>query len=1151
MNSKRISIIGLVILSAISLTTLWLVALAPAQPVVASQPVQIEKYADKTFTKSATLASLSIIFPPGVPWFANDAIHVHPEPVIPGQPVEICAEIINTDPSQPQLAVLEFGVAPLGISLPYEYIGAVDVEVPPDGHAVGCIGWVPPEPGSWGIEVIIPGDPEPQRILRNMDVDEPLQPGVPHERFFLVHNPTEQVQSISLGLNPNTELHGWQFDLSQDNIPDLPPGADWEVSLIVTPPAGQPLPPDGTCIVDVEGSILDLSIGGFRKIFRPPVPLHRFPDPTYAEGEISVHPYPPQAGEPVEICVELYNFTPHPQEVEIQFSWADFGIGLPFTPINGPIVVEIPPHSVIRECIHWVPPIGGQLCLQVELFMADQHPQRSQRNLDVNEPLRPGEPHDLVFPVRNPLEEQATIVLGLIPHLPGWEISLSSDILPDMEAGETKVVTLTVQPPREDELPPDGHPVVDVEAFVGDELIGGFRKIFRPPVPLHIFPDPPYAEREISVHPYPPMAGQPTEVCVELRNPTPFPQDVNVQFSWANFGIGLPFTPINGLRLVHLPPFSIVRECIHWIPPVDGQVCLQVELFTDKYPVQWSRLNLDVDEPLEPEVSHARPFEVRNPFDHPVTVTLGVIPHLPEWGISLSEDLLLDMVPGEVREVTLTVKPTMELPPDEHPVVDIEAFGDGAFIGGFRKIYRPPVPIHRPKDPVYAESEIGVDPYPVLPGQPVELSVELFNPTDQDRIVTTTFMVANFGIGLPFSTDFIAPNPIRIFVPAYGAARGHVVWTPPEWEGKFCVRVELEMGGHDVIWSERNIDVGEPLEPGQPHSLDFPVGAWPFQKPVTVTLGTILHQGGWEASLSHPVLTNVAPGTPVTVTLTVTPSEDAELGNGEPIVDVEAFVDGELIGGFRKMNIPPFPLHKPHEKGYAESEIVIEPYPPKLGEETIVSTVIQNNGDVVKSVNLEFGWAKFGMGIPFTTTGMSPYASAVTVEPGMTETVTTNWIPSMSGHQCVIIKLTDPDEVYEPQESQRNIYIEDQPPCDHTQVFTFTVYNDSEYTATVDVGSITFNVPQDWKITVVPSPTLDLDPFSDEVVTVTVNIPCPSTYTEIFSQDTVQAIQAQAGSVPTIDVEGYNKGVLVGGIELQFPTALDTLWRYIFLPIIH
>ena len=60
---------------------------------------------------------------------------------------------------------------------------------------------------------------------------------------------------------------------------------------------------------------------------------------------------------------------------------------------------------------------------------------------------------------------------------------------------------MTVRPPLE--LPPDGQAVVDVEAFADDILIGGFRKIFRPPVILHRFPDPSYAEREITVHPYP------------------------------------------------------------------------------------------------------------------------------------------------------------------------------------------------------------------------------------------------------------------------------------------------------------------------------------------------------------------------------------------------------------------------------------------------------------------------------------------------------------------------------------------------------------------------------------------------------------------------------------------------------------------------
>ncbi len=91
-----------------------------------------------------------------------------------------------------------------------------------------------------------------------------------------------------------------------------------------------------------------------------------------------------------------------------------------------------------------------------------------------------------------------------------------------------------------------------------------------------------------------------------------------------------------------------------------------------------------------------------------------------------------------------------------------------------------------------------------------------------------------------------------------------------------------------------------------------------------------------------------------------------------PIVDVEAYVDNVLLGGFRKLDIPPIPIHKPHERTYAESEISIVPYPPRQGVQSLVSTVLHNATVNTTTVNLEFGWAQFGMGIPFTSTGMVP-----------------------------------------------------------------------------------------------------------------------------------------------------------------------------------
>ncbi len=192
--------------------------------------------------------------------------------------------------------------------------------------------------------------------------------------------------------------------------------------------------------------------------------------------------------------------------------------------------------------------------------------------------MTPGVAHARTFFVRNPFEEPVTITLGLVPHLPDWGLELSPDVMPNVQPGAEQPFTLTVTPPGGAALPPDGTPIVDIEAFVGDKMLGGIRKIYRPPVPLHRFPDPIYAEREITVHPYPPRAGEPTEICAELRNLSDQPQNVSVTFFWAKFGIGLPFTPIDGVRNVFLPPHSTVKECIHWIPPVGGHVCLQVKL---------------------------------------------------------------------------------------------------------------------------------------------------------------------------------------------------------------------------------------------------------------------------------------------------------------------------------------------------------------------------------------------------------------------------------------------------------------------------------------------------------------------------------------------------------------------------------------------
>ena len=165
----------------------------------------------------------------------------------------------------------------------------------------------------------------------------------------------------------------------------------------------------------------------------------------------------------------------------------------------------------------------------------------------------------------------------------------------------------------------------------------------------------------------------------------------------------------------------------------------------------------------------------------------------------------------------------------------------------------------------------------------------------------------------------------------------------------------------------------------------------------------------------------------------------------------------------------------------------------------------------------------------------------------LTTTAAVTWTPTYEGHQCVLVKLTDPDGELEEQWSQRNVDVAERPPCGQTKVFTFTVYNDSAYPVTVDIGLITFDVPADWEVTVVPTGTMSLGPSSEGVVTVTVKIPCPTTARAMRSASEIATLQEEAGSVPTIDVEGYIDGTLVGGIEIQLPAPFRS---ELFLPLI-
>ena len=180
----------------------------------------------------------------------------------------------------------------------------------------------------------------------------------------------------------------------------------------------------------------------------------------------------------------------------------------------------------------WMSPEPGFWGIEVLLFQEGaQEPLRSLRNIDPWEPMVPGEPHDLIFLI-GPLDTEGTLTLEPTNLLPGWQGTIEPSAI-IINPYQVYTATLSTTPPPGITLG-SNRLIVDVEGFLNDQPIGGFRKVDSPAVPLHVPSDPIYAEREITINPYPPLAGEPSEICVELRNPTPYPQDVVMYFSWAS-----------------------------------------------------------------------------------------------------------------------------------------------------------------------------------------------------------------------------------------------------------------------------------------------------------------------------------------------------------------------------------------------------------------------------------------------------------------------------------------------------------------------------------------------------------------------------------------------------------------------------------------
>lgn len=334
----------------------------------------------------------------------------------------------------------------------------------------------------------------------------------------------------------------------------------------------------------------------------PPV-VPQGTQPPYAEDEIQIYPYPIVAGRATEFSVRIRNLISVTQQVSVTFETSpnNFGIGIPFAAVpipDNPRLVTLPPFGVVEVKWTWTPPVSGHFCVRIRIESPGHAPIFTYRNLDVMENLQPGVEDTLPFAVGNPTATTANILLVVDNTCPGWQAWVNPVepaeplVLANMAPGEVRTATLHVIPPTDRPLGTACH--IDVQGWIGGTLIGGIRKLDVPPV--HLPPaNPPWMEKEISVIPDPLVVGQPGQICVELQNPLPFPRTVDVDYAVADFGAGIPFTPV-GTRTITLPPNSIDKYCIAWTPTASNNLhrCIQIRLRQPNFQDQLSQRNIDL-----------------------------------------------------------------------------------------------------------------------------------------------------------------------------------------------------------------------------------------------------------------------------------------------------------------------------------------------------------------------------------------------------------------------------------------------------------------------------------------------------------------------------------------------------------------------------
>jgi hypothetical protein len=436
-------------------------------------------------------------------------------------------------------------------------------------------------------------------------------------------------------------------------------------------------------------------------------------------------------------------------------------------------------------------------------------------------------------------------------------------------------------------------------------------KVTCPPIALPN-QEPPYAEREIQVYPYPLVKGTATKLSVLVDNNSSASQTLTVTFqtSPSQFGIGLDFIdlPVTGNpRVVTLPPHSTIELQVNWRPDVSGITCIQVKIEGAGFAPIYTLRNLDVTEDLKAGMPDILTFKVGNPTAASANITLVVDNTCPGWTATVSPTVLVGVGPNptDFRTAELSVTPPSPAILGTGCHIDVQGWIGAKLIGGIRKLDVPPVHL-TPSNPPWLEQEISTIPAVPVSGTVNQACVELQNPLAVSRVVTVTFSEADFGAGVGFT-----PFTTQVFtLPPNTIARYCVAWTPlPGGTRHRCLLVTLRQPGFLDQRSQLNVDIA-PLPPGAP-PVGWAVPFWvgnPLAYTSTITLGgKLIGLSGWTPAFTPALPLVLGPGARRLFTVTLAPALMAQGASavaagpgtfGDVVrLDVTLSLDGEPFGG--------------------------------------------------------------------------------------------------------------------------------------------------------------------------------------------------------------------------------------------------------------